>query len=343
MKKLIITIAGAATCLFSQSSLAHGFTQTDLQNLVEAYAFVYQQKQLIENARKQFPNDKHLMIEVSASEAVWNTDYPNSEEALLSHIDEFGLTREKLTGKLEAKLRKFNSNRRFHNKNEALKLVHQFTGVTDHPTQDEKRIFATVSDVTFSEYPAEELFVHKKTYSESLPREPNKSPRKFQISLPESWEKKPLDHPFSLGYWTKSDEHALITVLVLRERQTDDLPFFREYHYLMKRIKEDSAAIWKEYGPLEDESIAKGRIDADFVGDSATGTALLLDWKGSDKIEKNHPFFYHSYVAEYFDFDENIRVEFTIASPDAETTEKTAEKYRKLRNHIFNSVKVIFN
>ena len=68
MKKLIITIAGAATCLFSQSSLAHGFTQTDLQNLVEAYAFVYQQKQLIENARKQFPNDKHLMIEVSASE-----------------------------------------------------------------------------------------------------------------------------------------------------------------------------------------------------------------------------------------------------------------------------------
>lgn len=49
MKKLIITIAGAATCLFSQSSLAHGFTQTDLQNLVEAYAFVYQQKQLIEN------------------------------------------------------------------------------------------------------------------------------------------------------------------------------------------------------------------------------------------------------------------------------------------------------
>ena len=104
MKKLIITIAGAATCLFSQSSLAHGFTQTDLQNLVEAYAFVYQQKQLIENARKQFQNDKHLMIEVSASEAVWNTDYQNSEEALLSHIDEFGLTREKLTGKLEAKL-----------------------------------------------------------------------------------------------------------------------------------------------------------------------------------------------------------------------------------------------
>ena len=111
----------------------------------------------------------------------------------------------------------------------------------------------------------------------------------------------------------------------------------------MTRFKVDSAAIWKEYGPLDDESIANGRIDADFVGDSATGTALLLDWKGSDKIEKNHPFFYHSYVAEYFDFDENIRVEFTIASPDAETTEKTAEKYRKLRNHIFNSVKVIFN
>ena len=97
----------------------------------------------------------------------------------------------------------------------------------------------------------------------------------------------------------------------------------------MKRIKEDSAAIWKEYGPLEDESIAKGRIDADFVGDSATGTALLLDWKGSDKIEKNHPFFYHLASRNTLILTKTSGLIHDCVT-DAETTEKTAEKYRKL-------------
>ena len=94
MKKIALALCCAATALMSQGVSAHGMTQNDLMNLTEAYAYVYQRQQVLAAAEKQFRNDVGVLGVVDTSRLTcWNLLYPDAENALITHLGHFGLSR----------------------------------------------------------------------------------------------------------------------------------------------------------------------------------------------------------------------------------------------------------
>ena len=93
MKKIALALCSAVTALMSQGVSAHGMTQNDLMNLTEAYAYVYQRQQVLAAAEKQFGNDVGVLGVVDTSRLTWNLIYPDAENALITHLGHFGLSR----------------------------------------------------------------------------------------------------------------------------------------------------------------------------------------------------------------------------------------------------------
>ena len=123
MKKIALALCCAATALMSQGVSAHGMTQNDLMNLTEAYAYVYQRQQVLAAAEKQFRNDVGVLGVVDTSRLTWNLLYPDAENALITHLGHFGLSRADIAKLTAETLGASDKNLRFRDANQAKAVV----------------------------------------------------------------------------------------------------------------------------------------------------------------------------------------------------------------------------
>ena len=140
MKKIALALCCAATALMSQGVSAHGMTQNDLMNLTEAYAYVYQRQQVLAAAEKQFRNDVGVLGVVDTSRLTWNLLYPDAENALITHLGHFGLSRADIAKLTAETLGASDKNLRFRDANQAKAVVLHYSLVSKSPTEKENRL-----------------------------------------------------------------------------------------------------------------------------------------------------------------------------------------------------------
>ena len=139
MKKIALALCSAVTALMSQGVSAHGMTQNDLMNLTEAYAYVYQRQQVLAAAEKQFGNDVGVLGVVDTSRLTWNLIYPDAENALITHLGHFGLSRADIAKLTAETLGASDKNLRFRDAIQAKAVVLHYSLVSKSPTEKENR------------------------------------------------------------------------------------------------------------------------------------------------------------------------------------------------------------
>lgn len=115
-------------------------------NLTEAYAYVYQRQQVLAAAEKQFGNDVGVLGVVDTSRLTWNLIYPDAENALITHLGHFGLSRADIAKLTAETLGASDKNLRFRDAIQAKAVVLHYSLVSKSPTEKENRVRRTLSD-----------------------------------------------------------------------------------------------------------------------------------------------------------------------------------------------------
>ena len=88
-----------------------------------------------------------------SSRLTWNLLYPDAENALITHLGHFGLSRADIAKLTAETLGASDKNLRFRDANQAKAVVLHYSLVSKSPTEKETRVRRTLSDAAFSDYP----------------------------------------------------------------------------------------------------------------------------------------------------------------------------------------------
>lgn len=335
MKKIALALCSAVTALMSQGVSAHGMTQNDLMNLTEAYAYVYQRQQVLAAAEKQFGNDVGVLGVVDTSRLTWNLIYPDAENALITHLGHFGLSRADIAKLTAETLGASDKNLRFRDAIQAKAVVLHYSLVSKSPTEKENRVRRTLSDAAFSAYPEEEFAFHRTAHEIKYPLRNTAGEKKFRILIPDSWEETPTSFPGHIGYWTKNDEDVVVSIGA--RRPVDDEYNPADFIYRNLKAIEGTPEIGKRFGPLGSELVKKGPSKVVIFDRTPV---ILLEWDGKFARD-NTPFYTHTTSAIYQDGSQYVDVEFYVASRDPEAAKRAGNKYQMLRDQILSSIRLV--
>lgn len=327
MRILVRIVSIAITILCYQCSFAHGLSEDELLNISRAYGYVIAQESVLKQIENDFPS---LKAEVLALNLAWENRFPNSKVALISHFKCFGLTEVDIKKAMMQNQNVFSLSKQLEvlSLTDASQRLNYFKNRLVQPSDLDRKIFSILNDVCYSEQPEREFFLDNTVYSSR--NNPKANGVDINISVPASWKQADAVRPHIVQKWSKQDESLLLNTMLVVVSSPEIQPYWTKDE-LTKEIK--SGYIWDLFDTSGELLEKRECVLTQIEGFPCVILSALIQHQRVGIRA------FSEVSSMFFMFQGNIiMVQFMVMGQQKQNVIANSEKYKKLRNLIFNSV-----